>query len=273
MSQRILMCAPDFFAVSYVINPWMQDHVGGTQATLARQQWLHLHDKIGALCEVALQPPQPGLPDLVFTANAGLIYKDMAIVSRFRNTERQGEEPHDAAIFCQLGFRIADWPQDVLFEGAGDALFDRVEDILWLGFGFRSDARAAITLKGLLPVSVVTLQLVDPRFYHLDTCWCPLKGGYVLYYPPAFSEASQELITKHFPAHKRLAVSEEDALGFACNTVNIGDNILLNHATPALQQELRKAGFNVHICPLGEFMKAGGAAKCLTLKLHEPEKH
>lgn len=273
MSQKILMCPPDYFAVNYVINPWMQDHVGGTEATLARQQWQNLHDKIAALCPVVKQRPQPGLPDLVFTANAGLIYKDLAIVSRFRNKERQGEEPHDVTAFKELGFRIAEWPQDVLFEGAGDALFDRVEDILWLGFGFRSDARAANMLKSLLPVSVMTLQLVDPRFYHLDTCWCPLKGGYVLYYPPAFSEAAQELITKHFPAHKRIAVTEADALGFACNTVNVGDDILLNFATPELQQALRRAGFNVHICPLGEFMKAGGAAKCLTLKLHEPEKH
>lgn len=271
MPQKILMCPPDYFAVNYVINPWMQDHIGGTESTLARTQWQGLHDKIAALCPVAIQPPQHGLPDLVFTANAGLVYKNIAIASRFRNTERQGEEPHDVAIFRQLGFNIAPWPKDVLFEGAGDALLDRVEDILWLGFGFRSDARAAVTLKQFLPVKVITLQLVDPRFYHLDTCWCPLKGGYVMYYPAAFSKDSQELIAKHFAPHKRIAVSEDDAMGFACNTVNIGDNILLNHATPDLQVALRKAGFHVHICPLGEFMKAGGAAKCLTLKLYEPE--
>jgi N-dimethylarginine dimethylaminohydrolase len=271
MTQKILMCAPDYFAVNYVINPWMQNHVGGTQLNLARTQWQNLHDKIAQLCPVVLQPAQPDLPDLVFTANAGLVYQDLAIVSHFRNTERQGEEQHDAALFRDLGFRIAEWPQDVLFEGAGDALFDREHDVLWLGFGFRSDARAATTLQALLPVEIVTLHLVDPRFYHLDTCWCPLQNGYVMYYPAAFAPESQKLITSRIPADKLIAVSEADALGFACNTVNIGHTILLNHASPDLQHKLQQAGFTVEICPLSEFMNAGGAAKCLTLKLDEPE--
>lgn len=272
MSQKILMCPPDHFAVNYVINPWMQDHIGATHAMLASQQWQHLHDTIASLTEVAIQPPQPGLPDLVFTANAGLVYGDLAIVSQFRNPERQGETQHDGDCFRALGFQIADWPNEVTFEGAGDALFDRVQDILWLGFGFRSDARAAIVLKELLPVTVEVLELVDPRFYHLDTCWCPLKGGYALYYPAAFSPAAQKLIAAHIPAHKLIAVSETDALNFACNAVNIRDHIILNAATPELQAALRRAGFSVHIVPLGEFMKAGGAAKCLSLKLREPER-
>ena len=145
-----------------------------------------------------------------------------------------------------------------------------MEDILWLGFGFRSDVRAAPTLKQLLPVEIITLQLIDPRFYHLDTCWCPLEGGVVMYYPPAFSPASQELIAGRIPINRRIAVSEADALGFACNAVNINDHVVLNHASPELLHALHKSGFKAHICPLGEFMKAGGAAKCLTLKLTEP---
>lgn len=272
MPQQILMCPPDYFAVNYVINPWMQDHVGGTALDLARRQWQRLHDAVAALCPVVIQPPQPGLPDLVFTANAGLVYRDLAIVSRFRNTERQGEQPHDEAFFRSLGLRVADWPDDTLFEGAGDALFDRVQDILWLGFGFRSDARAASMLQKLIPVEVIVLELVDPRFYHLDTCWCPLRGGYVLYYPPAFSAASLDVIASRIPAHKRIAVAADDAEAFACNAVNIGDHVLLNHASDDLQQKLREAGFNVILCALTEFMKAGGAAKCLSLKLEEPER-
>ena len=269
--QRILMCPPDYFAVNYVINPWMQDHVGGTAAATAKAQWQKLHESIAALCPVVIQEPQPGLPDLVFTANAGLVYRGRAIVSRFRNPERQGEETHDATCFRSLGLTLHDWPVDVQFEGAGDALFDRGQDLLWLGFGFRSDARAAALLERFLAVEVAVLELVDPRFYHLDTCWCPLEGGTVLYYPPAFSAASQELIASRIPEAKRIAVSEADALGFACNAVNIGKHVLINHATPALRQSLQQKGFTVHLCPLTEFMKAGGAAKCLTLKLAEPE--
>lgn len=271
MPQRILMCPPDYFAVNYVINPWMQDHVGGTASATARAQWQKLHDTIAALCPVVTQPPQPGLPDLVFTANAGLVHRGHATVSRFRNPERQGEEPHDTACFRALGLELHDWPADVQFEGAGDALFDRGQDLLWLGFGFRSDARAAALLTRFLAVEVAVLELVDPRFYHLDTCWCPLQGGYVLYYPPAFSAASLALIASRIPAAKRIAVTEADALGFACNAVNIGTHVITNHATPALQQRLQQAGFTLHLCPLSEFMKAGGAAKCLTLKLDEPE--
>jgi N-dimethylarginine dimethylaminohydrolase len=269
--QTILLCPPDYFAVDYVINPWMQDHVGATQPALAKAQWQALYDVLRPMAALALQPAQPGLPDLVFTANAGLVYGDLAIVSRFRNPERQGETPHDAACFRELGFQIADWPEDVTFEGAGDALFDRAHPILWLGFGFRSDPRAATLLRQLLPrVTVEVLELVDPRFYHLDTCFCPLHGGYVLYYPPAFSAASQQLIQSRISGSMLIAVSEADALGFACNAVNIEQNVVLNQASPELRYALQSAGLTPHIVPLGEFMQAGGAAKCLTLKLFEP---
>lgn len=272
MTQQILMCPPDHYAVDYVINPWMEGNRGRTELQTAHAQWQRLRDTIAHHAAVTLVQPQPGLPDMVFTANAGLVYGDLAVVSHFRAPERQGETPHFAAWFRANGFRLTDWPGEISFEGAGNALFDRALDVLWLGHGFRSDLRAGPLLQGLLPVEVVTLALTDPRFYHLDTCLCPLPRGYLLYYPPAFDATSQAVIAARIPANKRLAVDEKDALMYACNAVALNDQVVvMNNATPELQDSLRHAGFTPEPVPLGEFMKAGGAAKCLTLKLHEPE--
>ncbi len=271
MIQKILMCPPDHFTVSYVINPWMENNRGRTDASLARAQWQELHDVIARHAEITLVTPQPGLPDMVFTANAGLVYRDLAVASYFRSKERQGETSFFADWYRAHGFRLADWPQDVSFEGAGDALFDRGQDILWLGFGFRSDRRAGPLLEKLVPVEVVTLALADPRFYHLDTCLCPLPRGYLLYYPPAFSAESQAVIAARVPVEKRIVVSEQDAMMFACNAVTLGDDlVVINAATPELQQKLRAAGFAPQLVNLSEYIKSGGAAKCLTLKLREP---
>ncbi len=267
--QTILMCPPDHFEVAYVINPWMEGHFANTNDGLAHRQWQALHDAIVPHAKVALQPPQRGLPDLVFTANAGLVLGRKAIVSRFRSPERQGEEAHDDAWFAENGFEILDWPQDLPFEGAGDALFDRGQELLWVGHGFRSHADVAALLQKRLGRETVALNLVDPRFYHLDTCLCPLAGGYLLYFPQAFDAASRVAIEAHVPAEKRIAVTEADALKFCCNAVDLDGHVILNDASEDLQARLRAAGFKPVIVPLSEFMKAGGAAKCLTLKLME----
>lgn len=161
-------------------------------------------------------------------------------------------------------------PRDVPFEGAGDALFDRAEPWLWMAHGHRSISGAREVLYERLGVDAVTLKLVDTRFYHLDTCFCPLEGGYLLYYPPAFDEPSREVIEKRVPAARRIAIDEEDALAFACNAVNIDETVIVNHATPAFVKALSAKGFRVIQTPLNEFMKAGGSAKCLTLRLDEP---
>jgi N-dimethylarginine dimethylaminohydrolase len=268
-SQTILMCAPEYFGVTYVINPWMEGHFGDTDRALAQQQWDRLRSEIAKHVKVVLQPPQPGLPDIVFTANAGLVLGDKAVVSRFRSIERQGEEPHDRAWFAENGFEIVDWPQDVPFEGAGDALFDRGQRLLWVGNGFRSAKAVPGLLEKMLGCKTAALNLVDPRFYHLDTCLCPLAGGYMLYFPAAFDEKSRALIESVVPEDKRIPVEEADALKFCCNAVDLGGTVLMNDASPQLQQRLRNKGFIPVLTPMSEFMKAGGGSKCLTLKLVE----
>lgn len=267
--QSILMCPPHHFGVDYVINPWMQDQLGRTDRALALRQWETLSHALSGHARIALVAPQPGLPDMVFTANAGMVRGDVAVVSRFRSPERQGEETFFRGWFERNGYAIAAWPPAVFFEGAGDALFDRGQDLIWSGHGFRSDAAAADLLAATFQCEAVPIRLVDPRFYHLDTCLCPLARGWLMYYPPAFDAASLAVLEHRVSPSKRIAVSEADALRFACNAVDLDGHVFLNGASKALQARLRRAGFTPVLTPLSEFLKAGGTAKCLTLKLRE----
>jgi N-dimethylarginine dimethylaminohydrolase len=168
------------------------------------------------------------------------------------------------------GYDVTMMPRDVPFEGAGDALFDRGEDLLWMAHGHRSISAARGVLHERWGVDVATLHLVDQRFYHLDTCFCPLEGGYLLYYPAAFNEESRRVIESRIAPARRIAIGEEDALAFACNAVNIDATVVVNRATPGFVKALGAKGFEVLQTPMSEFMKAGGSAKCLTLRLDEP---
>ena len=269
-SIRILMCAPDHYDVDYVINPWMEGNVHKSSQDRAVEQWNKLHDVLQGLAEVDLITPQKGVPDMVFTANAGLVLGDRAVVSRFYHPERQGEEPYFKQWFADNGFTTYELPRDLPFEGAGDALLDREGRWLWAGYGFRSELDSHSYLAKWLDIEVLSLRLIDDRFYHLDTCFCPLVGGYLLYYPGAFDSYSNHLIEKRVPAEKRIAIQEADAINFACNSVNVEQNVVMNKASNSLKKQLGDAGFNVIETPLTEFLKAGGAAKCLTLRINEP---
>ena len=268
-STRYLMCQPSFFDVSYVINPWMEGNVNTTSRGRAEDQWRGVRDIIAHLASVELVDSRPGLPDMPFTANAGLVLEDAVVLSRFRHPERQGEEPHFERWFRDHGFAVLKLPATVPFEGAGDALFDRRQSVLWMGYGHRSSRTATSYLRHWLDVEVVPLRLVDERFYHLDTCFCPLDGGFLMYYPEAFDPPSQTLIAERVPASHRIVVDEDDALHFACNSVNVGRTVVLNRAGDRLAAALKQAGFDVIESELSEFMKAGGSAKCLTLRLDE----
>jgi lysine-ketoglutarate reductase/saccharopine dehydrogenase-like protein (TIGR00300 family) len=267
---RFLMCAPDHYNVDYVINPWMEGNVHRSSKALASQQWARLRAVLAARAQVELIEPQPGLPDLVFTANAAVVVETTAVLARFFHLERQGEEPCFQRWFEDQGFRVELLPADLPFEGAGDALLDRCGGWLWAGYGFRSELDAHPLLAKALGVEVLSLRLMDERFYHLDTCFCPLADGTLLYYPSAFDFYSNRLIESRLSPEKRLVVGEADALAFACNAVNVGDTVILNQASAELRQQLEGRGYTVLETPLTEFLKAGGAAKCLTLRLDEP---
>ena len=264
------MCAPDHYDVDYVINPWMEGNLHKSSRDRAVEQWQGLFHLIKEHAIVDLVKPQKGVPDMVFTANAGLVLGETAVLSRFFHKERQGEEPYFKEWFENNGFTVHELPPELPFEGAGDALFDREGRWLWAGYGFRSELDSHPYLAKWLDVEVLSLRLMDDRFYHLDTCFCPLNNGYLLYYPPAFDAYSNRLIELRVPAEKRIAIAEPDAVTFACNAVNIDGVVIMNKASAELKQRLATAGFEVLETPLTEFLKAGGAAKCLTLRVTEP---
>ncbi|HEY9738192.1 MAG TPA: TIGR00300 family protein [Trichocoleus sp.] len=270
---RFLMCSPHHYEVDYVINPWMEGNIHRSSREAAQEQWQGLYQAISNHAEVNLIKPQQGWPDMVFTANAGLILGDQVVLSRFLHKERQGEEPHFKAWFEEQGYTVHQLPKDLPFEGAGDALLDREGRWLWAGYGFRTELDSHALVSQWLDIEVLSLRLMDERFYHLDTCFCPLLDGYLLYYPPAFDAYSNRLIEMRVPAHKRIAISEPDAVNFACNAVNIDHIVVMNKASTALKQRLAEVGFQVIETPLTEFLKAGGAAKCLTLRINEPVRH
>ena len=266
---RFLMCPPPHFGVEYVINPWMEGQIDSTDRHLADSQWAQLHTILREHAEVALLPAIQGLPDLVFTANAALIHRQTAVLSNFRCPERQPEAQHYAEWLSRDGFTLSYLPPNTFFEGAGDALFDRGKPLLWLGHGFRSDISAKPYLEQIAGVEVEPLRLLDPRFYHLDTCFCPLKAGFLLYYPGAFDRASNAAIEARIPSSQRLALNESDAIDFACNAVNIDWKIVLNNLSSEPTKWLAERGFEVVKTRMHEFMKAGGSTKCLSLRLNE----
>ncbi|PSP26434.1 MAG: TIGR00300 family protein [Cyanobacteria bacterium SW_8_48_13] len=269
-SMRFLMCPPDHYEVDYVINPWMEGNIHKSSRDRAVEQWQKLYYLLKDRAIVDLVDPQPGWPDQVFTANAGLVLGDQVVLSRFLHKERQGEEPYFKRWFEDNGYTVYELPKELPFEGAGDALLDREGRWLWAGYGFRSELDSHAYIAQWLDIEVLSLRLIDERFYHLDTCFCPLSGGYLLYYPPAFDSYSNHLIEMRVPPEKRIALEQVDANNFSCNAVNIGSVVVMNQASDALTECLTEAGFEIVETPLTEFMKAGGAAKCLTLRVNEP---
>jgi N-dimethylarginine dimethylaminohydrolase len=268
MTAKIFMCSPDYYLnIAYEINAWMKKGTHCDNKT-AVDRWNDLKkiltDQLGA--EVLTMQPQPGQPDIVFTANAALIYKDTAVISKFKPPERQAEEKFYAEWLQKQGFNIEYLPENMYFEGAGDALFSG--ETLYSGYITRSDITAHTYISYLLNLRIISLELADKRFYHLDTCFCPLSDGYLMYYPAAFDDYAQKILEKDFPEEKRIIVTEEEALKFSCNAVNIDKAVIMNNTTDRLKNVLKEKGFDTYEVELSEFMKSGGSAKCLTLKLN-----
>jgi N-dimethylarginine dimethylaminohydrolase len=259
----ILMCRPNHFGVEYEINPWMHVDIK-VDHERATRQWQDLfiaYRRLGQTIE--LVEPRPGLPDMVFTANAAVIRDRRAVLSHFAHSERQGEEPFWWGALHDRGFEVKLLPGGVAFEGAGDALF--VGDRLFAGHGFRTDLESHKLVSEALDVEVISLELVDPRFYHLDTCFCPLSPEVVMFAPDAFAPESARRIRKTVP--HVIEVPVDVALGFVCNAVTINGKVVSSQGVESLGPDLRHAGFSVMSLPMTEFIKAGGGVRCLSLPL------
>ena len=264
---HLLMCPPDYYGIEYEINAWMNTRRQADHA-VAVGQWQALRDQIlQAGAEVSLVDPVEGLPDMVFTANAALIYEDRAVLARFKHPQRQGEEPYFRARLEDIGLEVLDPPGGCSFEGAGDALF--CGDTLYAGYRMRSDAQALQQIGQTLGIRVIPLELVDPRYYHIDTCLCPLAGSEAIYFPGAFDDYGRRALEQHIP--HLVTVDQHEAERFACNAVVIGRQVVTNTGCDRLHAQLAELGYEPIATPLDEFVKAGGSAKCLTLRLDGEE--
>ena len=260
--RRYLMCRPDHFDVRYAINPWM-DPAAPVDRALAVQQWerlVHVYEGLGHVVEVI--DPEPGQPDMVFAANGGLVHGGRALGARFAFAERQAEGPAYLAWLRAAGFDAVAEPTHVN-EGEGDFLV--VGERVLAGTGYRTDPGAHAEVAAFLGVEVVSLELVDPRFYHLDTCLAVLDDRNVAYYPAAFSAASRAVLEELYPDAVLAQAADAEVLGLNC--VSDGLHVVLPEAATGLARQLADAGYLPVPVDLSELLKAGGSVKCCTLEL------
>lgn len=264
----MLMCSPEYFDVQYIINPWMKSHVNSLNKIQAEIQWNALYDIIKSHTTVRVADSMPGLLDMVFIANAALVIDNKCVIANFKHQERKGETPHWKQWFLSHGYEVLDIPNNLCFEGEGDALYDASRKCIWGGYNTRSHREAYTVISEFFDKEVVLLELIDSYFYHIDTCFALLPNGYVMYVPEAFSLESLSRIESRVPQNKRIILTLAEAKHFTCNAVVINDIIICNHAVDRVKQELLGKGFTCIESILSEFMKAGGAAKCLVLSLY-----
>ncbi len=264
--RRFLMCAPTYFAVSYAINPWM-DVTRPADPALATQQWNTLRSIYRELGhQVQTIPAEPGLPDMVFAANGGLVIDGRAYGARFTHPQRQ---PEGAAYLRWLdGAGLVDATAAVhTNEGEGDFLL--VGDSILAGTGFRTAPQAHAEVQQLFGRKVISLTLVDPRFYHLDTALAVLDEHQIAYFPGAFDDASQQVLRRLYPDAIIATAADAEVLGL--NAVSDGRNVVLSDQAVGMKQQLESKGYHVIGVDLSELLKAGGGAKCCTLELRTLE--
>src|SRR5205814_3000461 len=259
--RELLLCPPDYYGIEYEINPWMS-RARGAETDLVKSQWHRLFKTLVALgAKIELVAPQPKLPDMVFTANAGLTVGRQFIPSNFRHQERAGEAPHFARWMESRGYAVLWLPKDLYFEGEGDALFSG--DAPFCGYKFRTDIQSHRAVADMLGCLVISIELGAPRFYPLYTCFCPLPDGSAVWFPAAFDEYGQRAIREHVV--ELIDVLPEEAMHFSCNAVVLEHDIVLPEGAPKLVAALHDRGYRCHELPMSEFIKAGGACKCLTM--------
>ena len=263
MQKNILMCRPKYFDIEYEINPWMKLTDQPSDLT-ADEQWQKLYNlyKNQLNWNVELIEPIEHLPDMVFATDCCLMIDGKIMLSRFRYPERQPESEQYKKWFLSNGFDQIQQATHI-FEGGGDTMICGNKIIA--GYGFRSDKESHKELEAFFSREVISLKIVDPFFYHLDTSLTVLNDNTVAFYPGAIDEASQQLLRSKIP--NCIEATLEEAKGFGLNAVSDGKTIITSDANKSLLDKYTQAGFEVIATPILEFRKSGGGVKCLTLEL------
>jgi N-dimethylarginine dimethylaminohydrolase len=262
---KLLMCPPDYFSVVYEINPFMHQEIT-VDHERAKQQWEDLRvtlERGGA--EVVIQDPQPNHPDLVFTANAGLVVDGIAVPARFLHPERKGEEEHDREWFASHGFEVRELPGDAAFEGAGDAFPAGPAGAILAGYRWRSSIESHRLLADALHRPVRSLTVTEPRLYHLDLALLPVGQDKALAVGAGFDRHGATLIRTTVPEVEELTL--EEGLEFCANAVVVGEAVVMHRCPPRVGRILERWGYSPVESPVSEFLKAGGSCRCLTLRL------
>ena len=274
-----LMCPPEWYNVDNILNPWMHSGRSGNvhrfSRDLAFAQWKSMHNVLRSIADVRLLHPEPCCPDMVFLGHSALVHHGVAAISSFDPPQRRAETTFLRRWFLSQGFLLWETPRETPFEGEGDIVFNDAGTALWAAHGVRTCRSTHRHVADAWHVPVTSLHLSDPRFYHLDTCFTPLHGdsandtGYILYYPAAFDAGSRAAIESAYPASHRIPVSELDATRMACCALNIGRTVFTGEISPELASRLFDTGFDVVQLELSEFIKGGGGAKSLALRLSD----
>lgn len=258
--RSVLVCRPKYFRVDYKINPWMK--VGSTDKKKAMNQWnklINIYKQLELNVEIIEQ--NSNFPDMVFAADQGFCLKNKTILlSRFRYKERQGESQYYKKWYKKKGYRVLLLPKNLYFEGCGE--LQEFKDNLLIGTGFRTNKKAAKTIGKIANRNTIILELVDERFYHLDTCLMVLNDNVIFYYPKAFS--TESILKLKSLRSQLIEIDDKEVKNFAANSIVFNNNVVIQIGNPKIAEKIKRLGYKIFNINLNEYMKAGGGAHCLT---------
>lgn len=278
MIEKIFVCPPMYYEIVYAINPYMAQHLGGTNPQLCRDQWnnlCHVLRECGA--EVVEVPPAKGYPDQVFMSDPGITWGNQFFVSQFASAERGPEANLMAEFMASQGYQVSVLPQGLTWEGNGEVLFALDENCAFTGtcyggYGIRTKRESLDWLEQAMGCNFVKFRLTKAEFYHLDTCFCPIPGGYYAVYPDGLDATQWAAFSADVEPENLYIASQDEVSNFNLNAVVLGKNYITHACSPEYSKWLQERGFTVRITDVSEFIKAGGSVKCLTQRVYREAK-
>lgn len=263
---KFLMADPYYYKVVYKINPWMIPEKWNQLECYAIDSWKKLVSFIKEIGgKITILPSYYDVPDFVFTANLGIILDNKILLSKFKYKERQKEEKYFKEWAEKQNWQIQE--QEYIQEGAGDCIYDPYRQMFWFGYGQRSNEKAKYLISYYFDKPLTSLELINPNFYHLDTCFCPLPNGEILYYPKAFSKKSLVRL-KEVEKDFLIEINDEEAFLFSANAICIDRTIIIGNTSNRLKKILQNKRYEIKEIDTKPFIMSGGSVACLTLKLN-----